>query len=247
MTEECKAILDFIDCSHELLPGKSNLRGIAERFNVLSEQGKADGFYPLIIIPSDTLVEALEIFLEDNGVENLPESIAANRQRVIESANEVDVRGFFSSRLEEVLDDYSDGDYDILGKFAQSAPQTALGLHTLDYSPCEEVIIARIPARKPWELAAWIPMGGFNDCPIPAVQVAVFQYWHEKFGAIPAAVSFETWEMVLSNPPLTEEDADMLAKEHLAFCRDAVEQGAETIGNLAGSLVNSTAWFFWWD
>gem|GEM_PF-3604067 len=28
---------------------------------------------------------------------------------------------------------------------------------------------------------------------------------------------------------------------------DAVEQGAETIGNLAGSLLNSIVWFFWWD
>ena len=82
---------------------------------------------------------------------------------------------------------------------------------------------------------------------MPAEQVAVFRYWHEKYGAVPAVVSYDTLYMNLERPPSTEEDAEVLAEEHFAFCEDAVVQGAETIRELASMLKNSTVWGFWWD
>ena len=117
----------------------------------------------------------------------------------------------------------------------------------LQLASCEEILIAKIPAQNPWELAAWIPMGGFNSCPAPEVQVAVFRYWHEKYGAIPALVTHDTWQMTLSKPPSNEEDAEVLAKEHCAFCADTITQGEVTIRELAGELKGSTVWGFWWD
>lgn len=92
-----------------------------------------------------------------------------------------------------------------------------------------------------------MPNGGWNACPAPSVQVAVFKYWHEKYGAVPAAATNDIWEMRVTKPPLTDEKAEELAKEHFAFCEDTVLQGYETIRGLASNLKGSTAWFFWWD
>jgi hypothetical protein len=82
------------------------------------------------------------------------------------------------------------------------------------------------------------------------VQVAVFKYWHEKYGAVPGVVSHDEWELELAKPPLTDADAEALAKEHFAFCEDRVVQAGadcDSIRALAGALKGSTAWYFWWD
>ena len=247
VTDRNEAILYFLDCNYELIPNKGNPKAIIDRYNALAEQGKTDGFFPLIIIPSDILIESLELFLEYNNIENTQESIASYRQRVIDMSNEIDAVAFLSSQIDKTLALYNSAGFDIFGQFVQPNPQNALTLHMLEYESCEAVIIAKIPTQNPWELAAWIPMGGFNECPMPAEQVAIFRYWYEKYGAVPAAVTYDTWQMILTRPPLTEEEAEALAKEHFAFCPDTVLQGAETIRGLASTLKDSSAWFFWWD
>ena len=116
--------------------------------------------------------------------------------------------------------------------------------------PAPEIILAQIPANHPWELATWIPMGGFNDCPSPAAQVAVFKKWYHAYEAIPTVVTYDNWELELQKPPTTEEEALSLAKEHFAFSSDNVTQAAKNFASLRGlasSLKNSTTWFFWWD
>ena len=48
-------------------------------------------------------------------------------------------------------------------------------------------------------------------------------------------------------PPVDKESAEKLAREQFIFCTDIVYQGTETIRNLAATLMNAKAWFFWWD
>ncbi|WP_082307002.1 DUF4253 domain-containing protein [Bacillus sp. FJAT-27245] len=69
----------------------------------------------------------------------------------------------------------------------------------------KKIIIAKIPTAKPWEVAAWVPMGGFNECPMPEEQVALFKYWYEQYGATPALVDVDVWELFVENPPKTQK------------------------------------------
>jgi hypothetical protein len=115
-----------------------------------------------------------------------------------------------------------------------------------------EIILAKIPTTNPWELAAWVPMGGFNSCPSPAEQVAVFRRWHEKYGAVPVLVTYDEWELELrgKEPVKENADAEVPAKEQFAFCYDIVMQAAkgyDSIRGLANQLRGSTFWYFWWD
>lgn len=207
--------------------------------NALSE-GKRQGFTPVIIVPSDTITEMIEINLEENenGVED-----------ILTKAHEINPKTILDDRLRELMPASADRE-ELVGIYTASEITQRTFHSIIDFNtkrPYEELIIAKIPTAKPWEAAAWIPMGGYNECPSPEEQVAVFQYWHGKYGAMPAVVSYDIWEMYVENPIDNEEDAKDLAWDQFAFCSDIVFQGIGQINKLAGTLVNSNIWFFWWD
>lgn len=108
------------------------------------------------------------------------------------------------------------------------------------------MILAEIPVKNPWEVFAWLPFGGWNECPGDQEQMAVAKYWFEKYGAVPAVMTSSVLEYDLP-APVKREEAMALAMEQYAFCPDIVDQGCGTIGYLADSLAKSTKWFFWWD
>ena len=236
MSDECKAIIDFLGCEYELIKnGKSGY--VMERFRALTEQGAAEGFFPLMIVPSDTLLDSLEIGAEEAEGEDS----AARRDAVLRAAQDINAQKVFAQQMEErELDE--DELEEMLGDFdASDFFSDGFGMGE------PELLIAKIPAKHPWELAAWVPMGGFNECPLPEEQAAVFRYWYEKYSAIPRLVTFDIWEMNVAKPPRTQAEAEALAKEQYAFCPDIVAQGTETIRALASGLINSPVWQFWWD
>ena len=110
------------------------------------------------------------------------------------------------------------------------------------------MILAKIPVQHPWEVFAYLPFGGWNDCPNTMALMAVAKYWHEQHGAVPAVLTYETLEYRVP-VPVPQESALQLAKEQYAFCADIVEQGAPgmTVGKLAADLKNAAVWYFWWD
>ena len=109
-----------------------------------------------------------------------------------------------------------------------------------------EVIIAKIPTENPWEVFAWLPFGGWNECPEPEIMMAVGKYWFQKFGAVPAVISHDILEFVAQ--PLRDRSAAVgLALEQYAFCNDIIDQGCQEVCILADMLAKSSVWFFWWD
>ncbi|MDR2869141.1 MAG: DUF4253 domain-containing protein [Deferribacteraceae bacterium] len=244
MTEDCKKIIDLLACDYELLTDSS--KGQA-RWQELSEQGKRDGFIPLIINTSDILAESLELALEDAELDESPAGMAQLRESILKKMADVDVASYLGERFQEYTEEMH-SDEDILGEFNPDIE--GFSDDFISYDGCEELIIAKIPTANPWELAAWLPMGGFNDCPSPAAQAAVFRYWYEKYGAVPAVVSYDIWEMAVTKPPTTDNDAEALAKEHFAFCYDIVMQVGEELASIRGRascITDAKAWYFWWD
>lgn len=197
-------------------------------------EGKSKGYTPLIIIPS---VMMTDIFPEEMGSEY--------REDVIAKAKDIDVKGLLKRMLDDALPIEEDEDYDIAGEF-EAGEQTNYFI-SIKEANIEKIILAKIPTDRPWEAAVWVPMGGFNECPLPEEQVAVFKYWHEKYGATPALVTEDVWEFYVENPPKTQKEAESLAWEQFGFCSDIVWQGVGTVNALAGTLINSSVWYFWWD
>ena len=111
----------------------------------------------------------------------------------------------------------------------------------------DDVILVKVPTTKPYEVLAYFGMGGYNECPFPAEQVAVAKYWYEKYGAVPAAITYDEIEFYVEKPVQTLEEAKKLAIEQYAFCYDLVEQCCGTFEKLVDGLYKNIQWYFWWD
>ena len=110
------------------------------------------------------------------------------------------------------------------------------------------IILAEIPVKNPWEVFAYLPFGGWNECPANEEHMAVAKYWFEKYGAFPALMTHDVLEYVLPDVHgIAKEQALDLALEQYAYCNDIVDQGVETVGRLADGLAKSSYWYFWWD
>lgn len=132
---------------------------------------------------------------------------------------------------------------------AQAVAPPALTAHTEISSgrPKPVVYLAKVPTAQAWEVPAYLKAGGWNDCPHPEGQAVVLKYWHEKYGLEVYSQTGDVLECIVSRPPATQAEALALAREQFLFCGDIVHQGTQSVEVLAATLLNSEAWFFWWD
>jgi hypothetical protein len=106
------------------------------------------------------------------------------------------------------------------------------------------VDFAQIPHH---EVPIYLQYGGWNACPEPAVHAAMLKRWRDRDGAILFGLSDAVLELYVQQPPTTEADAWVIAKEQMAYCDDIVFQGTMTVERLAKGLLNNPTWYFWWD
>ncbi len=172
---------------------------------------------------------------------------ATTPKEIIEQAQAVDVQGWFSQRVSKDPEYYKAE----LGEWP-SEPLTIDSMiahmempHVC--RPKKSVFIAQVPTTHSWEVPAYLGLGGWNDCPFSVYLVAVSKYWHDVYGADIAAVTRDTIEYTVENPPTDRKVAEKLAREHFIYCPDIVDQGTQTLRNLASGLVNGKFWCFWWD
>ena len=110
-----------------------------------------------------------------------------------------------------------------------------------------EIYLGFARIEQPWHLPAAIKYGDWNECPGPEVHCAFHREWQERYGAEITGMSGDVVECTVSRPPTDREAATILAWQQYWYCADIVEQGVETVSNLAATLLNSPYWYFWWD
>ena len=244
-SETARSLMDYLGCPCEVFSDLLDDDDLIFSYEQALEQGKEQGYTPLLVVVDDILLEKIEIEQEEES------DIRAYRKRTIEEALALDPAEVFKGLKEALAEELEDGEKTLLCPDPVKGGQ-AINRFTAfwDYgtSLSKEVILAKIPTANPWELPVYVPMGGFNECPGPAVQAAVMKYWYEKYGAVPGVVSYSEWEFLLPEPVADKYEALRLACEHCYLCVDRVDQSVDsTIGKLADCLMKSTVWYFWWD
>ena len=111
----------------------------------------------------------------------------------------------------------------------------------------DPVFVGLVPVQQPWETFAWLRWGGWNDCPLPAVQCAMHRHWQEQFSTEVVSITGDVTESKVGRPPQDREAALSLASEQFYYCGDLVRQGLGSIEALAASLIGAPYWYFWWD
>ena len=109
------------------------------------------------------------------------------------------------------------------------------------------VLIGKIPTPHPFEVPAYLYLGGWNECPDAPVHVALWKKWRDEYGAEILCASGAVIEATVARPPLDKDQCYKLAREQFIYCNDIVTQGVGTIDALASTLHAAKSWYFWWD
>ncbi len=210
------------------------------------ESGRAEGYTPVLFMADEMALELIESNHTDAGGAEamhtlfLDQEISGGKEYLFERYREMSDELDEEETDEEDFDlsDYGPMDYEPIKEFVSITEE----------APNEgRLILIRVPTTEPWRVFTWLPFGGWNECPPNNEIMAVSRYWFEKYGAIPAVITSDTLEFYVRNPITYEDDANELAKEQYAFCRDIVDQGLDSVEALAGTILGSNVWYFWWD
>lgn len=246
----------FLDCPCAFYAPMIDDDPLREAYqNVVEEAHKSGDFVPVFIIVSDELLRTLLANSDDHNISGdinklNPERVAEFRQYCLkyDSAHGNEFLGDLLSITQEILDDPI-----LLEKMINqeggSIEVLESGVSWWNYSTDKTypLLLAKIPVKHPYEIFAYLPMGGWNDCPCNEALISIARLWFEKFSAVPKILGADSLEFALPQP-VHENEAKDLAIRQYAFCPSIIE-GSEniTIGSHAQSLTKSNVWFFWWN
>ena len=218
-----------LPCEMIAVPGAE---AVAVREKLLSK----GGITPVILGSDEDIQQMVEGF---NSSPKAPDDL-------IDEASRLDVAAWLELRMQEDPGQYA----------APSAPWPAqapeppgLSVHLEEGSnaPKKFVIIALFPTTASWQVPAHLCYGDWNECPPPAVHVALHHKWHQDWGAVIACMSGDILECTVARPPRTREAALALAREQFLYCPDRVHQDTGSLEALAATLLGANTWHFWWD
>lgn len=250
LPDHTSEITEYLGCECVSIDSGLDADGIMKLYLNAYEEGKASGFTPVIVVGDGVIIDALDIGTAGiSDVEKARSELLSGDhsegEALLNEAFHMHTEGYLQydsdSSLEKLYGEYT-------GKQASDKSfHISYNYKFGTKSSRGRLILAKIPTDKPWEVFAWIPFGGWNDCPDAKDMMSVCKYWYEEYGAVPAVISYDTLEMYLPEPVTSKDTSLKIAEEQYGFCADIIEQGTGTIKALAEIIVNSNIWFFWWD
>lgn len=236
-----QSIIKQLGYPYQIFSSKASYEEVMNAYEQAALQGQQEGFTPLLVPTDDVLEEYLDI-LKDDGY-----SLEDILKLEPESGEEV---------LKQRFDEYTNSSEagfsmeEFVGKYdSESTPVESYSAFVDFFSKgIVETILLKVPTTKPWELVAYVPFGGWNECPEAEKMMAICKYWFEKYGAVPVTITHDVMEMRLP-APVAEQDSIQTAKEHFAFTPDRVYQCTKTgtLSEVAACIASSKIWYFWWD
>lgn len=237
----------FQDCEIVSLGENISPKEVSELYLSLLDQGKLEKFHPIIVSDIANLLEKFELDLEDEDLDFSNQGMISLRKKILEESKQIDAKNYYNKEKEEIKESLDDV------VFEGGGGEDVVFVSCLDLLDSkgetlkEDVVILKIPTDKPFEVFSWLPIGGFNECPTSGFLIAISKYWYEKYGAIPATISFDTVEFYVPNPPTSKEQLYDLGIEQYLFDIDIVDQGVGDVETLIKTLYKNKHWYFWWD
>lgn len=265
----------YLDCPCEYIPEGTTGSEIERLFDAAEAEGKEQGYLPVLLATNEgNLADmfydnaGIADILKDNvsyegGVVTVKDGFALDeehlqklrdyRARLISAWSEADAEAFLRTRVEESTE--FDDEYDIEEEwggdeiFFEDIRKGITAPFDYDTKKSYELLLAKIPVSEPWQVAAWLPMGNWNECPAPQDMLAMAKRWYDRYGAVICCMTSDELEFQVSNPPTDADAAYALAKEQYYFCQDRVEQyaGDYNLKTFSNGLMKSPYWYFWWD
>ena len=239
-------IISFLDCTCSFFPSGTNALLINKAYKEAQLRGKKENFVPILVVVEENLYESFLANSNEDADVLCMEKVRKFRTEVLDKSLEsgkelLDER---LCQLREDMEDAGDDDFDEDEEEEDVDGEAVNGFYNIQET--NSLILAEIPVRNVWEVFAWLPFGGWNECPDEIELMSVAKYWYECYKAVPATMSSDVLEFCVPCP-VHKEECRQLAFEQYAFCPDIVDQGVGSVKALEKTLSKSTVWFFWWD
>lgn len=276
MSKQAKIMKSFLNCNCKYYPLNTENNDIICGYLESRQRSKEEHFIPIIVDISDNLLDAVimnTVVDSDDDSESIMDlGIRENKKRdeffkngiidfetseVIERYRKNMVSKDFSAGkdlLDEMIENNREyfGGYELEKDELEVEDDPTADVDDLDFEDemekHGEILIAEIPVKNPWEIFAYIPFGGWNDCPGNEDIMSISKYWFEKYGAIPFEISHNTLEYIVEKP-VDDEDKIRFTEEFYAFCPDSVDKYMESfnIDKLAKKIYKNKLWNFQWN
>lgn len=276
MSKQAKIMKSFLNCNCKYYPLNTEDNDIICGYLESRQRSKEEHFIPIIVNISDNLLDAVimnTVVDSDDDSESIMDlGIRENKKRdeffkngiidfetseVIERYRKNMVSKDFSAGkdlLDEMIENNREyfGGYELEKDELEVEDDPTADVDDLDFEDemekHGEILIAEIPVENPWEIFAYIPFGGWNDCPGNEDIMSISKYWFEKYGAIPFEISHNTLEYIVEKP-VDDEDKIRFTEEFYAFCPDSVDKYMESfnIDKLAKKIYKNKLWNFQWN
>ena len=212
----------------------NNFEEASEKYLATYKDGKEKGYIPVFLTVDDYLLKTFEITMTNENADSMIDLFNKN----LEKAKNINPIELFNKFIEQSMDKYfTEDDY----KFDDSNKNNLkfLTIFNNEGNLKDNVILAKVPTTKPYEILAYFGMGSED--------IATVKYWYEKYGAIPASITYDEMEFYVERPPQTLEETKKLAVEHYAFCYGLLWGCYDTLEEAASTIYKNVQWYFWWN
>ena len=207
---------------------------ISKKYLAAYKDGKEKGYTAVFLTIDDYLLKAFEITMKDENTDNMMDIYNKNLER----AKSINPNDLFNKFLKQNIDEsFTEADF----KFDDSIKNNLKFSTVFDRNEIlkNNVILVKVPTKKPYEVLAYFGMGSEG--------IATVKYWYEKYGAVPAAITYDEIEFYVERPVQTLEEAKKLAIEQHAFCYGLLWECYNTLEELANAIYKNVQWYFWWS
>ena len=207
---------------------------VSKKYLAAYKDGKEEGYTPVFLTVDDYLLKTFKITMANENADNMIDIFNKN----LEKAKNINPIELFNKFIEQSMDKYfTEDDY----KFDDNDKNNLklLTIFNHEGNLKDNVILVKIPTTKPYEILAYFGMGSEG--------IATVKYWYEKYGAVPAAITYDEIEFYVERPVQTFEETKKLAVEHYAFCYGLLWECYDTLEELASAIYKNVHWYFWWS
>ena len=213
----------------------NNFEEASEKYLATYKDGKEKGYTPVFLTVDEYLLKTFEISMKDENTDNMIDIFNKN----LEKAKSINLIEIFNKFLKQqtICKLFIEGDY----KFDDNNKNNLkfLTIFNNEGNLKDNVILVKVPTTKPYEILAYFGMGSED--------IATVKYWYEKYGAIPASITYDEMEFYVERPPQTLEETKKLAVEHYAFCYGLLWGCYDTLEEAASTIYKNVQWYFWWN
>jgi len=199
------------------------------------------GLWPLLM-EADTPEYLVDSYPHATVAESLAQAHTLNGAELLAEDGERELRGYPPDYAATIRAELAGA-----GAWPEEPERPGFGLPHGGGQP-EKVVVALVPAAAPWLVPVTLHYGGWNKYPAPAQHAAIMRYWHHRYGAEPVVWTGTTIQYAVARPPAVRLDALALAWEYRRYNDGEYDlYRADSLTDLAASLLDAPVWRMWWD